>query len=117
MAYRAAVRLSMNQQCSTYGRINITSAFLSEQLPSVSQQRNYHNGQNGNNGGHQEYNSKWSQRFKVGVGFGIAATTIVAGLPVHALLAEENKGKKITDKEGRYEQYYQISLVVLLIFS
>ena len=103
MAYRALVRLPRNQQCSTYGRININSGFLSEQLlPSVSQQRNYHeDGQKENHGGHQEYNSRWSQRFKAGIGFGIATTAIVAGLPAHSLLAEENQDMKTIGKETR----------------
>ena len=106
MAYRAAVRLSRNQQCCTYSRINITSVFLSEQLPAISQQRKYYNGQNGNHDGHQEYNRKWSQRFKVGVGFGIAATAIVAGFPGYTLLAEEDQDKKLKVKEARYEEFF-----------
>ena len=95
MAYRTVVRLSRNQQCPTYyGRINIASAFLSEQLPSGSQQRNNHNGRNGHQGGQQGFNGRWSQSFKVGAGFCIAAPVIVAGIRSQALLAEEDEKKR-----------------------
>ena len=101
MAFRAAVRLSRNQHCSTYGRINLSSVFLNEQLPSISQQRKYHKEQNGNHDGHQESNDQWGQWFKVGAGFGIAATAMLAGLPSSTVLAEESQDRKLTDKETR----------------
>ena len=123
MAYRAAIILSRNRHCSIYGRKNIASSFLSETLPLVSEQRKYHNGQNGSDSRHDEYNGKWSEGIKFGIGFGITTTAIISGLSAtalldeetkdtklanklscHTILAEENQDKKVSDKEANFRR-------------
>jgi len=101
MAYRAAIRLSRNQQSTTYGRIKNNSVLFFQQLPAISQERKYYNGNNGSNNDHHDSKRKWSQTLKFGAGFGIAAAIAVAGIPGHVLLAEENSDKKVIEKESR----------------
>ena len=101
MAYRVALRVSRNQQCTTYGRVNASSILFSEQLPTLSsQERRYHNGNNGSNG-HEESQNKWNQFYKVAAGLGIASVATAAGLPAHELKAEQKNEKKLTEKESR----------------
>ena len=101
MAYRAVLRLSRKQQCTTYGRINVYSKLYSEQLPALSQERSYHKGNNEGNNGHQESKNTWGQRSSLGAGLGIA-TAVIGGLSSQVLLAEEKQDKKVIDKETRY---------------
>ena len=112
MAFRVAVRLSKNRQCSTYGRINLHPAapsLLCESLPSVSQQRTYHEEQHGDPGGQNGHRYKWDQSFTLRVGFGIAASAIIAGLTNRELKAEAKLFQptygpsidKLTEKETR----------------
>ena len=100
MAYRTALRLSRNQQCTTFGRVTSNGLLFSEQLPAISLESKYHSGNNGNNNGHQGSNDKWGQSIKFGAGLGIAAA-VIAGLPGGVLLAEDKKEQKVLDKERR----------------
>ena len=97
MAYRAALRLSRNQQCNTYGRVNVSSILFSEQLPTLSQERRYHNGSNGQ----EESQNKWNYFYKLAAGLGIATVATAAVLPAHELKAEEQAEKKTREKETR----------------
>ena len=101
MAFRAAIRLSRKQQCTTYGRININSQLLSEKLPTISQGRKYHNG---NNNDDHESKGSWSGTLRFGAGSGVAAAIAVIGFPAHELNAEENNDKKVIEKESRWVQ-------------
>ena len=100
MAYRVALRISRNQQCSTYGRVNIGSALFAEQLPTLSQERRYHQGNNGNNG-QEEFQGKWNQFHKIAAGLGVASVAAAVGVPSQELKAEEASEKKTREKESR----------------
>jgi len=100
MAYRAALRISRNQQCSTYGRVNIGSALFSEQLPTLTQERRYHQGSQGNNG-QEDSQGKWNQFHTIAAGLGVASVAAAVGLPSQELKAEESSEKKTREKESR----------------
>lgn len=105
MAYRAALRISRNQQCNKYGRINHGSILFSEQLPTLSQERRYHQGSSENNG--QEHSQgNWNQFHKIAAGLGIASVATVAGLRDHELKAEEANEQKLREKESRLENAF-----------
>jgi len=100
MAYRAALRISKNQQCTKYGRLNLGSILSSEQLPALSQERRYHQGSSENNG-QEDSQGNWNNFHKIAAGLGIASVATVAGLQHNELKAEEADEKKTRDKEMR----------------
>ena len=100
MAYRAALRISRNQQCSTYGRVNIGSTLFAEQLPTLTQERRYHQGSNGNNG-QEESQGKWNQFHTIAAGLGAASVAAALGVQSQELKAEEASEKKTREKESR----------------
>ena len=101
MAYRAAIRLSRNQKCSTYGRISNNCIPLNEHIPTIHQVRKIHDGSTGKDNGQEQNSGKWTQLLTFGAGIGFAAAALAIGLPSKTILAEEDKEKKITEKETR----------------
>ena len=101
MAYRAAIRLSRNQKCSTYRRISNNCIPLNEHIPTIYQVRKTHDGSSGKDNGQQQNSGKWTLPLKFGAGLGMAATALAIGLPSKTILAEEDKEKKIAEKETR----------------
>ena len=101
MAYRAAIRLSRNQKCSTYRRISNNCIPLNEHIPTIYQVRKTHDGSSGKDNDQQQNSGKWTPFLKFGAGIGMAAAALAIGLPSKTILAEENKEKKITEKETR----------------
>ena len=101
MAYRAAIRLSRNQKCSTYSRISNNCIPLSEHIPKIYQVRKTHDGSTGKDNDQQQNSGKWTPLLTFGAGIGMAAAVLAMGLPSRTILAEEDKEKKITEKETR----------------
>ena len=101
MAYRAAIRLSRNLTCSTYRRISNNCIPLNEHIPTIYQLRKTHDGSTGKDNGQQQNSGKWTPILKFGAGIGMAAAALAIGSPSKTILAEEDKEKKITEKETR----------------
>ena len=101
MAYRAAIRLSRNQTCSTYRRITNNCIPLNEHIPTTYQVRKIHNGRTGKDNGKEQNSGKWTPLIAFGAGIGFASAALAIGLPSKKILAEEDKEKKITEKETR----------------
>ena len=101
MAYRAAIRLSRNQKCSTYRRISNNCIPLNEHIPTIYQVRETHDGSTGKDNDQQQNSGKWAPLLTFGAGIGMAAAVLAIGLPSKTIQAEEDKEKKITEKETR----------------
>ena len=101
MAYRAAIRLSRNQKCSTFKRISNNCIPLSEHFPTIYQVRKTHDGSRGEDDDQHQNSGKWTPLLTFGAGIGMAAAVLAMGLPSRTILAEEDKEKKITEKETR----------------
>ena len=80
MAYRAALRISKNQQCTKYGRLNLGSILSSEQLPALSQERRYHQGSSENNG-QEDSQGNWNHFHKIAAGLGVASVAAAVSIP------------------------------------
>ena len=100
MAYRAALRISRNQQCNKYGRQNLGSILFSEQLPTLTQERRYHQGSSENNG-QEDSQGNWNNFHKIAAGLGIASVATVAGLQHNELKAEQLKAEEVDEKKTR----------------
>ena len=101
MAYRAAIRLSRNQKCSSYRRISSNCVLLNEHIPTIYQVRKTHDGSTGKGDDQQQNSGKWTPLLTFGAGMGMAAAVLAIGLPSKTIMAEEDKEKKITEKETR----------------
>ena len=101
MAYRAAIRLSRNQKCSTYRRITNNCIPLNEHIPTIYQARKIHDGRTGKDNGKEQNSGKWTPLIAFGAGIGFASAALAIELPSKKILAEEDKEKKITEKETR----------------
>ena len=101
MAYRAAIRLSRNQKCSAYRCISNNCIPLNEHIPGIYQVRKTHDGSSDKDNGQQQNSGKWTPLLKFGAGVGMAAAAMAIGLTSKTIMAEEDKEKKITEKETR----------------
>ena len=99
MAYRAAIWLSRNQKCSTYRRISNNCVLLNEHIPTIYQVRKTHDGSRGEDDDQHQNSGKWTPLLTCGAGIGMAAAALAIASPSKTIQAEEDKEKKITEKE------------------